>query len=348
MKAAYRYENLDLRVKEIPVYQPGPGELLMKVKLTAVCGTDLRIYRFGHFKIPHGQRRVLGHEVAGEIAGIGDGVSNYHIGERIAVAPNIGCGACDMCARGLNHMCSDYEAFGISLDGGFQEYMLIPACAVSRGNVLRIPQGMSWRSAVLSEPLSCCYNSRQSLGTHPGDVVLVIGAGPIGAMHAMLSLLSGATRVLLADVSAARLKAVSQICEVTPLCATGTELKKRVLEETQGRGADVVITACSVPDVQALALELAAPLGRVCFFGGLPADRDGVTLHTNLIHYGALTVTATTGSSLAQHRDVLRLLASGRLCVDPLLTDVYGLDEISRAFEGAASAAGMKSAISFE
>ena len=125
MKAVFYYGRGDLRLEEVDIPKIHEDEMLIKVKACAVCGTDLRIFKFGHFKIPEGTKRVLGHEVAGEIVQVGSQVRTYSAGMRVAIVPNIGCGTCQMCIEGFNQMCPDYEAFGISLDGGFQEYILI-------------------------------------------------------------------------------------------------------------------------------------------------------------------------------------------------------------------------------
>lgn len=348
MKAAYYYGIEDIRVEEVPIPEITEREILVKIKIASICGTDQRIYRFGHFKIPEGTKRVLCHELAGEIVKVGAEVKRYHVGQRVAVAPNVGCGVCDMCAQGLNHMCPDYEAFGISYDGGFQEYMRVPEAAIARGNVVEIPEGMSYESAVVSEPFSCCFNSFQMLHTKPTDYVLIVGAGPIGTMHAILHQRAGAAKVIIADLSAARLQQMKEFGDFILIDSSKEDLAEALKRETNGHGADVVITACSVPSVQAQALELAAPMGRVSFFGGLPSGRDGVELHTNLIHYKQLTVVASTGSSVKQYKDAMQIIATSKVNFDALITDKYKLENIQDAFANAMAAKGLKTAIVFE
>ncbi len=273
MKAAVYYGVGDIRVEEIPVPEIGENELLVRVKACAVCGTDNRIYRHGHFKIPAGAKRILGHETCGEIAKAGAKVRRFAAGDRVAIAPNIGCGSCHMCIQGFNQLCPTYEAFGISIDGGFAQYLRIPAGAI--GNVVRIPAQVSYRQAVLIEPLSCVYNAYEAHKTVPGDTVLIIGAGPIGALHALLNKRAGG-RVIVADLSAVRLAAVSKYGVDCVIHSSEVDLKSEISRITSGRGADVVITACSVPEMQALALELAGCHGRVSLFGGLPQGKgDG-------------------------------------------------------------------------
>ena len=348
MKAAYFYGKEDIRVEEVPVPEVNDNEMLLKIKLACICGTDQRIFRFGHFKIPEGTKRVLGHELVGELVKVGSNVKGYREGQRVAVAPNVGCGICDMCLQGYNHMCPDYEAFGISYDGGFEEYMKIPAEAITRGNVIEIPDGMSYKSAVISEPFSCCFNSFQLLNTKPTDYVLVVGAGPIGAMHAILHQRAGAAKVIIADLSAPRLEQMKEFGDFVLIDSSKEDLATALKRETGGHGADVIITACSVPAVQAQALELAAPMGRISFFGGLPSGRDNVELHTNLIHYKELKVVATTGSSIKQYKDAMNIIASSKVNIAGLITNKYKVEDIGDAFANAMAGKGLKTAISFE
>jgi len=342
MKAAFFYKIGDLRVEDTEIPKIGEDELLVKIKACAVCGTDLRIYNHGHFKIPQDTRRVLGHEIAGEIVEAGKLVGGYSVGMRVAIPPNVGCGRCDMCIQGLNQMCPDYEAFGISMDGGFQEYMRVPASAIGAGNVFRIPANVSFEEAALAEPLSCCYHSYQALKTEPGDVLLDIGAGPIGALHVMINRLAGASKIIVADISEKRLEIIKDLGPDIVINSSEEDLSERVQNETNRKGADIVIVACSVPSLQAQALELAAPCGRINFFGGLPKPKENVLLNTNLIHYKELHVLGTTGSSNVDYHNTIHILASRRINVKPLISERFSIEETPKAFEYAASGKGMK------
>lgn len=342
MKAAFYYGIGDMRVEEVPVPEIGESELLVRVKGCAVCGTDNRIFKFGHFKIPAGTKRVLGHETCGVVAKVGASVRRFAEGDRVAIAPNIGCGVCHMCLQGFNQLCPNYEAFGISLDGGFAEYMRIPAGALA--NVVKIPDSVDDRQAMLTEPLSCVYNAYESCRTGPGDTVLVIGAGPIGALHSLLNKSAGG-RVIVADLSSARLAEMKRYGADAVINSSELDLKSEMTRLTEGRGADVVITACSVPEMQALALEIAGYHGRVCLFGGMPKGKEMVALNTNLIHYKELLVTATTGSSMQDFHQALRILATGRFKVAPLLSAVFPVEGTAAAFEYAARGLGMKALV---
>lgn len=345
MKAAYYYGIGDIRIEEVDVPKINEEEILIKVRACAVCGTDLRIFKFGHFKIPADTKRVLGHEIAGEIVQVGSKVKGYTVGMKVAVPPNVGCGTCPMCINGYNQLCPDYEAFGISLDGGFQEYMKIPAFAIKAGNVVPIPEGVTYEEAAITEPLSCCYNSYEALKTVPGDTVLVIGAGPIGALHMMINQLAGATKVIVADISQRRLEEIKDLGADIIINSAEKDLSDEVMKETEGRGADVIITACSVPDLQRQALEMAAPHGRINFFGGLPKGKEEVTLNTNLIHYKELIALGTTGSSIADFYKSLQIVASKKVNAKGLVSAMFSVEETAKAFEYAASGQGMKALV---
>ncbi|MDR2869380.1 MAG: zinc-dependent dehydrogenase [Deferribacteraceae bacterium] len=343
MKAAFVNAPNEMVVEEIPMHKIGAGEMLMKLGATSICGTDIRIYKNGHFKIPAGQRRVLGHELTGTVVELGANVKGYKKGDRIAMAPNIGCGVCDQCVQGDINLCADYGAFGITIDGGFQEYVVIPEKVIGNGSIIRIPEHISFEEAALAEPLSCVYNGYRHLGVKAGETVLVIGAGPIGTLHAALQRTAGSVKVMVADISDSRLEAMKAFgaADIT-INSSKEDLKEAVMKHTNGKGADIVIVAVSVAALQSQTLELAARGGRISFFAGLPSGKDNVSLATNTIHYRQLTITATTGSSYMDHRICMDLIASGRIDVKPLISKRYPVAQAQEAFDYAISGEGMK------
>lgn len=345
MLAARMYGVNDIRIENVPTPTPSTGEILIKVKAAAICGTDVRMIKNGAKGIDEGHPCILGHEVAGIIEQIGEGVSGYSIGQRVAIAPNMGCGICDPCVKGNGHLCPDYKALGINLDGGFAEYCLIPAQAVRGGNVCLLDDGISFDDGAVNEPLSCVCNGFEKADIRAGDKVLVIGAGPIGIMHCALALMAGAV-VYLNDISVDRLKEAKKLY---PAINTITgDLKTEFMKLTDGYGADAIITACPVPTVQALAVELAALEGRVIFFGGVPASAEPVGINTNIVHYKQLILSGTTRASITQYRKTLRFISSGVLDVKPLVTAHFPLSEIKTAIDLAARAEGLKNIITFD
>ncbi|MBX6381420.1 MAG: alcohol dehydrogenase catalytic domain-containing protein [Microbispora sp.] len=347
MRAAIFHEPGKIVVTDVPVPRIEPDEILIRVRAASICGTDLRIAKHGHFKLPSGQTRVLGHEVAGEIVEVGPRVSGYRVGDRVSVTPNVGCGHCRHCREGLNNMCPDYEAFGITIDGGFEEYLRVPGFALQRGNVFRLPESVSYAEAALTEPFSCCYRGQRALGVGFEDVVVVVGAGPIGAFHVMLARLAGARKIIVSDHSASRLDIAGRLGADVLVEASRQDLVATVLAETRGRGADVVITAASSPQIQSGAVDLLATHGRVNFFAGL-GQGDAVPIDTNKLHYKGLVLTGTTGSSNADYARALELVGQQRVRLGELVSATFPIDRIDEAFEHSASGAGMKAMVVFD
>ena len=343
MLAARMYGKEDIRLEEVAKPAIGRGEILIKVKAAAICGTDVRMYRNGYKGITEETPRILGHEFSGVIEEIADGVAGYQVGQRVAVAPNMGCGICSYCVAGNGHLCHTYRALGINLDGAHAEYVAIPAAAVSGGNVCVLDERVSFEEAAINEALSCVCNGFERCAIRPGESVLVIGAGPIGIMHAMLAKMAGAAPVFIHDLSSERL----QICRMIDpdFITIEDHLKETIMEATAGEGVNVCITACPSPAAQQTALEITAVNGRVNFFGGIPADKQKVALDTNLIHYKQLIVTGTTRASLTQYRNTLRFIATGILDVKKLISRRMPLQDIMTGFELAQKADGLKNVI---
>ena len=342
MIAATYTQGGGFHVEDVPVPEIGDDELLIEVKAASICGTDLRIVRNGHRKLRDGQRIVLGHEFAGVVAKVGRGAGDFQEGHRVGVAPNMGCGQCGMCARGLPNMCPDYAAFGITLDGAHARYVRVPRAAVAQGSVLPLPESMPFQQACLIEPFSCVVNASRAVRMEPGEVALVFGAGPIGLMHVMLATLCGASQVICADVQPARLNVAAELGATSVVNPTEEDVREHVMAATGGRGADVVITACSVAAVQEQAIGLLAPLGRLCLFGGLPKDGSHVRFDTNLIHYKQLVVTGVTGGAPRDFRTAMALVAAGRVPIDRVVSHRFPMHEMAAAYEAAASDDAMK------
>ncbi len=345
MLALRLYGANDLRLEEVDVPQINDDEILLKTEAAAVCGTDVRMWKNGQKGVDEEHPLILGHEFAGEIVKVGKNVPFYREGMRVAMQPNIGCGICDRCVDGKFHLCDDYRAFGINMDGAFAEYVKIPADAVTRGNLMVLPEGVTAAEAAVTEPLSCAYNGFTKCFVKPGEYALVVGAGPIGFCHAMLLHMAGAS-VLMNDISAERL---ADVKEKLPFVETycGDDLAGFVKKWTRGRGLDVAITACPVPSVQAAMLPLMNYGGRINFFGGIPASKQPVAIDTNMIHYHELYVTGSTRSSIAQFRKTLEFVSLGLLNVKAMITDRYPLSDILKAFDNASQARGIKHVIEF-
>jgi threonine dehydrogenase-like Zn-dependent dehydrogenase len=346
MRAAVYTGKNSIGVRDIDRPVIGPHEALVKVRAAAICGTDLRIFKNGHHHIPEGTHRVLGHEFAGEIVEVGAGVTRYKVGMKIGMASNVGCGVCRYCRMGFVHLCPEYIAVGITFDGGFAEFFRVDEKPLLQGNMIPFEHS-SFEAVALAEPLSCAVNALESVVTKPGDRVLIVGAGPLGALHLQLNRLAGADLVMMADISEKRLGMMKGFGSDVQINSSKHDLADAVMKHTGGEGADVIITACPAPEVQQLSVEIAAKLGRINFFGGLPKGKEQVCLNTNLIHYNGLLVTGTTGASLAHYEQAVRLIENGSIDVESVISKRFSIEQIEEAFDYALSGRGLKTVVKF-
>jgi L-iditol 2-dehydrogenase len=340
MRAAVFYGPGDLRVEERPRPRIAEDEVLLQVEACALCGSDARTYRYGASNIT--APVVTGHEVAGTLAEVGSAVKGYAPGQRVAVAPAIPCGECRYCRRGAETMCDRLRSIGYEFDGGFAEYMAVPASAVRAGCVNIVPDGLSSTEAALAEPLACVINGQELLAVGPEDDVVVLGAGPVGCLHASLAKVRGARKVLMADLRPERLELARPFGADVFVDASRDDVRQRVLDETGGHGASVVIVAAPSRAAQELAVTLAAKRGRVDFFGGLPKSDPHMTLNANLVHYRELFIMGAYGSRPAHNRQALELLASGRIRVAGLVGLVLPLERVHEGIEAIAGGTVLK------
>lgn len=335
MLAAVYHGPNDLRVENVPVPRIGKGEVLVRVLSASICGTDLRILHGSHRKYPPGTIRIPGHEVVGMIAEVGGEIDNYSVGQRVFCAPNTGCGHCLQCITGNNNLCANYDALGVTSDGGFAEYIRIPAASVRQGNVIPVSELVDPAVAALMEPFACVLRGQNALHIQPGEVVLVLGAGPIGVMHTKLAKARGAGRVIVSEPIKDRALQALRMGADRVVDPVSENLKKILSEETGGHGADVVVVAAPVHAAQESALDLAAISGRINFFGGLPNDRPTINFDSNLVHYKELVITATTACSTADCWQATQIVNSGLVDLSEVVSQRFPLKEAVAAFAAA-------------
>lgn len=342
MIAAKYTQGAGLEIGEAPVPVIGEDELLLRVEAASICGTDAKMVRSGHRKLRPGQTIILGHEFVGTVERAGSRVSDYPVGTRVGVAPNIGCGRCEMCGQGLMNMCPDYSAFGIDRDGAHTEFVCIPAAAIAQGNVIPLSPTVSPADAALAEPLSCAVNGVRVSRVQVGDIVLIYGAGPMGLLNLMVAAVSGASRVWVVDLNDARLERARAMGAHDVFNPSRGSVKDWVASQTKGRGVDAVITAVPLRQVQEDALGLLAPFGRLCLFAGLPNGQTTAELNTNAIHYKNLVVTGMSGGAPRDYRTALKLIESGRVDVSQIVSHRFSLRDVGRAYEVVLAGQGMK------
>lgn len=330
-----------MRLVEKPIPAPGDDSVLVKVKSCAICGSDVRIFRSGDSRARY--PIVIGHEIAGIIEAVGKNVEGLREGDRVCVAPGIGCGTCKYCLAGHGNVCiNPCPPIGYASDGGFAEYVVPPPNVVRLGYVNKIPDGVSFDDASMSELLACCLNSQENTPVRKEDVVLIMGAGPAGCMEIELSKLYGARKVLVTQRSPERLEMSKRFNPDRTIPSSVEDLQQAVMEETDGLGADVIFVCAPSKDAQEQALRLLAPRGRVNFFGGLPKDNHHVTIDANEAHYKEFFIGGASSSLGRQNREALELIASGKISAAKYITHRFPLVETSKAFETVESRTAIK------
>ena len=261
----YRGIN-DMRVETVPVPKIGPGELLIKVATCGICGTDLKKIHLGSHSAP----RIFGHEMAGVVVAVGEGVTRYAVGDRVMTFHHVPCGECYYCRKNTPAQCPLYKKTGVTAGfepsgGGFAEYIRVMSFVVANGGVVPIPDDVPFEQAAFVEPLNTVLKGVKLLNLAPDDTVLVIGQGPIGLMHAALSRRIGA-RVLTSDLFAERHAIAARFGLNEPINAATENVVERVFAATDGRGADAVILAVGGTALIRTAMDAVRPGGRVMLF----------------------------------------------------------------------------------
>ena len=322
----------DIRVEDAPEPSPGPGEVKIRVRACSTCGTDVKISKFGHHHIV--PPRVMGHEIAGEVVDVGAEVSGWSPGDRVQVIAAIPCGQCAECRRGSMTVCPNQESIGYHYDGGFAEYMVVPAKVLAVDGLNRIPDGLGFAEASVAEPFACAINAQELARVGAGDDVVVIGSGPIGCLHVRLARARGAARVTMVELNRGRLdQAAALVRPDHTICSAETDAVDEVAKLTDGRGVDVIITAAASGAAQEQAVQMAARQGRISFFGGLPKDDPVIALDSNLVHYRELMIVGANGSSPAHNKQALELIADGSVPVADLITHRLPLAQVLDAID---------------
>jgi len=345
MRAALLEGIKNLRITEVGIPKCKKGEVLIKVGACGLCRTDMKGYYQGQrdLHLP----RILGHEITGNVVETGEGVLHIKPGDRVQVAPGLPCGCCSYCLSGMSQMCDFIQIMGFHYDGGFAEYVLVPANGVNHGVLNKIPDQLSLQEATLTEPLACSVNMQETTQVGLGDVVVIFGAGPLGILNARLARARGAGFIFLVEINEGRLASAPNRdfdCCINPLEASPV---KKVLEITDGRGADVVIPCCPSLGTIGAGLIMLAKRGRFGFFSGLLQENQVIKADLNMIHYKELSVYGAYGCSSRHNRAALELLASGVIKVRDMITRTIVLDEVLSGLEMVAAMKEIKIVMGF-
>jgi L-iditol 2-dehydrogenase len=330
MKSAVFYGPLDLRLEEKDVPRPGNGEIVIKVEVSGLCPSDVRIYKYGSASVR--PPVTLGHEFSGYVCDVGQTVDGVRESERVNVAADAFCGVCRMCRMGHENLCEMSMVFGYNVDGAHSEYVLIPKRWVDRGGVFSLPSDVGSEEASMTEPLACALNTIETLGSGPGKTIVVIGDGPMGLLHVSLAKLYGADQIILVGLMGWKLRLGQELGATSLANQKEDDPVKAVMEATNGVGADIIAITAVTPQTIMQGLKMASKRAYVSIFGGTP---KGVTaeIEPNLLHYREAFLTGNSGYTYAQYAKALRMIASHRIPVGRLVTHRFPLEAIHEAIK---------------
>jgi len=331
--------TLQLRDTADPI-APSDG-VVLEVKACGVCGSDLRRWKEGP---PQGSAGMIpGHEAAGVVIEAGKNQNRFAAGDHVAIAPDVHCGRCYYCRRGLYNLCDEIRFIGVTpaLPGALAEKLVLTGEILTNGIVHRMPEGMSFAEGSLAEPSCSVLASHDRAGTGWGDMVVVMGAGPIGCLHVIVAKARGA-RVIVSEPSPIRRRLAERCGPDAVVDPTAKDLGARVRQMTSGVGADIVICANPIAETQTQAVQIVRKRGRVVLFGGLPKANPLVTLDSNRIHYGEIEVVGAFSYHPTMHELALDLIHRKVIDADLLVTHTFGLNDVGKAFETAAAGEALK------
>lgn len=322
MKVGMYYSNSDVRVEEMPIPQPGPGEVLMRIRASGICGSDvMEWYRIKRAPL------VLGHEVTGEVAALGEGVDRFAVGDRVWATHHVPCNTCHYCLRGHHTACETLHTTSF-YPGGFAEYVLVPALQVDRG-MMPLPDEVSFEEGSFIEPLGTVVRGARVAGVGPGDSVLVLGCGIAGLLHIKLARALGAGRIMATDINDFRLRAARRF-GADAVCDAREDVAAFV-REVNGRLADKVLVCAGALAAARQALECVDRGGVVLFFA---VPRPGETLALDLTPFwrNDVTFAPSYGAAPQDNALALELIRSGRVSVRDMITHRLPLEEIQEGF----------------
>ncbi len=324
MKVAKYYGANDSRIEEMPVPEAGPGELLVRIKASGICGSDvMHWYREGRGPV------VLGHEIAGEVAAVGKGVSAYKIGDKISASHHVPCNTCHYCLNGHHTVCETLRRTNF-YPGGFAEYVKLPPINVDRG-VYLLPDEVSFEEATFIEPLACVFRGQRAAGMKMGLSVLVIGSGIAGLLHIQLAKALGASLVVATDITPYRLDAAKRFGAADTIEGSA-DVPGVFKKMNRGRHADIVILTTGAEKAIDQAFRSVDRGGTVLFFA--PAGRGvSVPLPVNdLFWRNEISLTSSYAANYQDHVTAMEFIRQKRVNVGDMITHRLPLEETPRGF----------------
>ena len=330
MKAAVIKKPGVIEIETVPTPEPGPGEVLLKVEACALCGTDQRVLSGEK----HVDVSIVGHEITGTVAALGQGVKGIRQGQRFIVQTVIGCGACPMCKIHRENLCEKgFIAMGYQFNGGFAEYLIMPQVAVDQGCLIPIPDDLPAEIGTLIEPLSCCVNGMKYIPLEQTEHVVIFGGGIIGVLNGLVARARGARVVTIMDVSQARLDLLRKLGLPFDHLVNSGKISPAawVKDATGGRGVDAVVVAASVKALVTQGIGLLRRAGHLSVFAGMPKSDPVEPVDLNKIHYLELNLHGANSSSQADYLQARDFLVSGKIDGRPLVTHRFPLNRFLEA-----------------
>ena len=307
MMAGVLYGKEHLRVESVAVPTVSVGDILVRVRVALTCGTDVKVFRRGYHARMIVPPAVFGHELAGDVVAVGEGVSRFHVGHRVVAANSAPCEDCYFCRRGLQNLCEDL----LFNNGAYAEYIRIPQRIVER-NTYEIPDHVDYRDAALIEPLACVVRAFDETAPQSGDTMAVIGLGPIGLMFVKLAKLHGCRVIAIGRRKPQLERAAALGADELIVGSDDSDPVRMVRGMTHSRGVDCAIEAVGKPQTWQWAVNMLRRGGTVNFFGGCPNDTR-VELDTALLHYSEITCKASFHHTPKAIRRALDLVCQGHV-----------------------------------
>lgn len=329
MKAIQFYAPEDIRYEEVPIQEPKRGEVLVKIMAALTCGTDVKTFRRGHPVLIKSVPSGFGHEFSGIVEKLGEGVTNFKVGDRVVAANSAPCGECFFCKKGQYNLCENLQF----LNGAYAEYITVPARIVEK-NMIKLPDDLSFEEAAFTEPLANVVHGAERTDIKAGQSVGIIGIGPIGLMFAKYAKLKGA-RVIVGGRNEIKLRLAKEFAGVDEVVdLKNTENFEEVFRNfsDEKRGLDVAIECVGLPEMWEKTFSLVRAGGTVHFFGGCKKGSE-IKLPTTKMHYGDIKILSVFHHTPEYVRKALDLIATHKMDVKKLITEEISLDKIPYAMQ---------------
>jgi len=329
--------HMEMREVERPM--AGPGEVVLKVEAALTCGTDIKAFRRGHPKMP--MPTLFGHEFSGTVSEVGSGVNRFKVGDQVMSVHSAPCNTCFYCKKGRQNLCD--TIMDTKVLGAYAEYIRLPTHIVEQNAFIK-PSNISFSEATMLEPLACVVYGLEQYRLSLDDTVAVLGAGPIGLLQVAALKASGVGKVILAGRHKVRLDAGSAVGADVIIDVDRTDIKKPLMDETEGRGADLVIECTGRPEIWESTLSMVRKGGNVLLFGGCP-EGSSACFDTKRLHYDEITLKGVFHFTPDAVKKAYDILASGKINVKPLITAEMPLRDLPKAFELLMKGEGIKYAL---